>query len=76
MGVQTDMLTLTPAEGRFAERTARLVQVVKAARKLSHEMRQLNRGVYEIEPAAVLSLRSSVAAAELILMRDERNSDI
>lgn len=74
MAVQSDMLTMTDAERRFAVRTARLVQVVKDARRLTHQLRRLERGLYKIEPAAVLSLRSSVAAAELVLMKDERNS--
>lgn len=73
MTVQNDMLTMTNAERRFAARTARLVEVVKAARRLSHEMRQVDRGVYAVEPSAVLSLRSSVAAAELILMQEQRS---
>jgi len=74
MGVQSDMRTMTDAERRFAARTARLVQVVKDARRLTHALRRLDRGLYEIEPSAVLSLRSSVAAAELVLIKDERNS--
>lgn len=75
MAVQSDMLTMTDSERRFAARTARLVQVVKDARKLTHALRRLDRGLYEIEPAAVLSLRSSVAAAELCLIQDGRSSD-
>lgn len=74
MAVQSDMLTLTDAERRFAQRTARLLDVMRAARRLSGDLRRMDRGLYEIEPAAVLRLRSSVAAAELVLMKDERNS--
>lgn len=74
MAVQSDMLTLTDAERRFAQRTARLLDVMRAARRLSGDLRRMDRGLYEIEPAAVLRLRSSVAAAELVLMQDERNS--
>lgn len=76
MAVQSDMLTMTYSERRFAARTARLVQVVKDAKKLTHKLRRLDKGLYEIEPAAVLSLRSSVAAAELILMQESRSDDL
>lgn len=73
MTVQNDMLTMTDAERRFAARTARLIDVMKAARKLGRSIRRVQRGVYEIEPDAVLSLRSSVAAAELCLMQQQRS---
>jgi hypothetical protein len=69
------MATMTDAERRFADRTAKLVRAVHAARRLAGKMRQVDRGVYAIDPEAVLALRSSVAAAELVLIHDERISD-
>jgi hypothetical protein len=70
------MLTMTPAERRLADRTAVLCRVMRSAKRIADTMRQINRGVYEIEPAAVLALRSSVAAAELVVCVDERISDL
>lgn len=52
--------------------TATLMQVMKAAERLAAESRPIARGVYEIKPESLLSLRTSLAAARQHMERISR----
>jgi hypothetical protein len=71
------MLALTSeqriAGQRIAARTARLLELYHAAKRLAAGMRRVGVGVYELEPAAVLSLRTSLAEAALELRRERKH---
>lgn len=52
--------------------TARLMEVVRAAERLADGSRPVARGVYEIKPETLLSLRTSLAAARQHMERDSK----
>jgi hypothetical protein len=52
--------------------TATLMEVMRAAEKLAAESRPIARGVYEIKPESLLSLRTSLAAARQHMERISR----
>jgi len=70
------MLALTyeqrDAEQRVATRTARLLEVYHAAKRLAGGMKRIGTTEYELEPAAVLSLRTTLAEAGLLLLKERR----
>lgn len=72
------MLALTSEqrtrESRLAFRTAKLLEVYHAAKRLADGMRRVQPGVYEVEPALLLVMRTSLTEAGLVL-RKERNHD-
>jgi hypothetical protein len=70
------MLALTyeqrDAEQRVATRTARLLEVYHAAKRLTDGMKRIGNKEYEVEPAAVLSLRTTLTEAGLFLLKERR----
>jgi hypothetical protein len=48
------------------------MEVMRAAEKLAAESRPIARGVYEIKPESLLSLRTSLAAARQHMERISR----
>jgi hypothetical protein len=52
--------------------TATLMEVMRAAEKLAAESRPVARGIYEIKPESLLSLRTSLAAARQHMERISR----
>lgn len=56
--------------GRQALRVCRLLEVFRAARVLTSTSRKVGHGVYEMEPAAMLALRSSLATAAMVLPKE------
>lgn len=59
------------AEQRVAVKLARLLEVYHVAKKLAKGMRRIGPREYEIDPGAVLALRSTLAEAGLVMMRKE-----
>jgi len=56
------------------DRGAALGRVFRVARVLVAGMEQLDRGLYRVEPADVLALRTALAEAARIVRNDERSS--
>lgn len=59
-------------EAKHAAVSSKLIEAVRAADRLVSRMSRIDRRLYEIEPDAVLSLRTSLAAARAHIA--ERNS--
>jgi hypothetical protein len=59
-------------EAKHAAVSSKLIEAVRAADRLVSRMSRVDRRLYEIEPDAVLSLRTSLAAARAHIA--ERNS--
>jgi len=59
------------AEQRVALRLARLLEVYRVAKRLAKEMQRIGNRQYEIEPSAVLALRSTLAEAAIHLNKRE-----
>ncbi len=59
-------------EAKHAAVSSKLIEAVRAADRLVSRMSRVDRRLYEIEPDAVLSLRTSLAAARVHIA--ERNS--
>lgn len=59
-------------EAKHAAISSKLIEAVRAADRLVSRMSRVDRRLYEIEPDAVLSLRTSLAAARAHIA--ERNS--
>jgi hypothetical protein len=56
------------------DRGAAMGRVFRVARVLVAGMEQLDRGLYRVEPADVLALRTALAEAARIVRNDERRS--
>lgn len=56
--------------GKVALRVCRLLEVYRAAQQLSRRARKLGRTAYELNPADVLALRSSLATAALVVEKE------
>jgi hypothetical protein len=59
-------------QAKHAAVSSKLIEAVRAADRLVSRMSRIDRRLYEIEPDAVLSLRTSLAAARAHIA--ERNS--
>lgn len=59
---------------RNCDRSAALHRVYRLARVLEAGLRQLDRGIYQIEPGDVLALRTALARAEIVISQEERSS--
>lgn len=59
-------------QAKHAAVSSKLIEAVRAADRLVSRMSRVDRRLYEIEPDAVLSLRTSLAAARAHIA--ERNS--
>lgn len=58
------------AEQRAAVRLSRLLEVFKVARALEKSLRRLGPREYEIDPGAVLALRTTLTEAALVMRKD------
>jgi hypothetical protein len=56
------------------DRGAALAKAFRAARVMVAGMEQLDRGLYRVEPADLLALRTALAQAATAIRDDERSS--
>lgn len=59
------------AEQRVATKLVRLLEVYRVAKRMARSMKRIGKREYEIEPGAVLALRSTLAEAALHLNAKE-----
>ena len=59
---------------RSCDRGAAMARVFRVARVLVAGMEQLDRGLYRVEPADLLALRTALAQAATAIRNDERIS--
>jgi hypothetical protein len=59
------------AEQRVALKLARLLDVYRVAKQMARGMQRIGPREYEIEPAAVLALRSTLAEAAIYLNKKD-----
>jgi hypothetical protein len=63
------------AEQKIAARTARLVDLYYAAKRLADGMVRVRAGVYEADPAAVLCLRTCIVEAAMELKKSHKHEN-
>jgi len=56
------------------DRSAALGRAYRAARVMVSGMEQLERGLYRVEPADLLALRTALAQAATVIRKDEGRS--
>ncbi len=57
-------------DGIKSEREARLLRVFRCAKRLCGRTQRLTGRAYELDPADLLALRSSLASAALVVMKE------
>ena len=71
---QTPTRDVRTRSQQACDRSAALGRVFRVARVLVAGMEQLDRGLYRVEPADLLALRTALAQAATVIRKDERSS--